>query len=235
MERMRLEVGERAVEVEVYVPEASGPAPGILLLHELYGMRDWYREDAADLASRGYLVYVPALYTGIGVLRYCIRAAVLEAGRHNRADSQLNQEVHRLLDSLKADPRCNGHLGMLGACLTGGFVLQMARRPDMLAPVVYHHAFGTKGAGILEEDSLESVQRLQGHYAQSDWLCPAARRTRLKERLGDRLEAHVYDMPHGFRSFSRSRPDSALVWSRTVAFFDTHLKGALAPAQAAGA
>jgi carboxymethylenebutenolidase len=70
------------------------------LLHELFGILDVYREDAQDLANRGYLVYVPNLFSG-GAVKYCIRAMVSKAGRINAADSDMNKEIHVLLDALK--------------------------------------------------------------------------------------------------------------------------------------
>ncbi len=222
-ERRRVEVATRHIDLEIYAPDET-PAPGILLLHELFGLRDYIREDARDLASRGYLVHVPDLFTG-GSVRYCVRSLVMSSGRKNREDSGPNQEVHQLLDGLKDDPRCNGRLGMLGMCLSGGFVIQMAKRPDMVAPVLFHHSLGQGDAGLPASESLDTVTRLQGHWARRDVFCPAARRERLAERLGDRLEAHVYDMPHGFRSVSRDLPEAPLVWERTLRFFEEHLAG----------
>ena len=214
----------RQIEVEVYAPaQSSEKTPAILLLHELFGILDVYREDAQDLADRGYLVYVPNLFSG-GAVKYCIRAMVSKAGRINAADSEVNQEIHVLLDALKADPRSNGRLGMLGQCLTGGYVIQMAKREDMLAPVVYHHSLGIQGAGVPKKESLDEVRILQGHWSSVDPYCPAKRRNQLIEQLGDRVEAYIYNMPHGFRSLSRGLPDSKLVWQRTVDFFERELK-----------
>lgn len=223
MELKKLTVGNREINVEVYAPTGKTPVAGILLLHELFGLLDCYREDAADLAARGYLVYVPDLYAGNPV-RYCIRAMVNAAGLENRADNPLNLEINDLVDQLKADARCNGRLGILGACLTGGFVLQMAKRDDMLAPVVYHHSLGLRGSGVPKSESLDNVKRLQGHWAKIDPLCPASRRNALQAELGDRLERHEYNMPHGFRSVSRGLPQSKVVWQRTLEFFDKHLQ-----------
>lgn len=225
MEVRKLTVGKREINVEVYAPTNKTPVAGILLLHELFGLIDCYREDAADLAERGYLVYVPDLYSGNPV-RYCVRAMVSAAGMQNRADNPLNLEINDLVDQLKADELCNGRLGILGACLTGGFVLQMAKREDMLAPVVYHHSLGLKGSGVPDNESLDGVKVLQGHWAKIDPLCPASRRNKLQAQLGDRLERYEYNMPHGFRSVSRGLPDSKIVWQRTLEFFDKHLQSA---------
>lgn len=223
MEKKRIALESREIDVEVYAPVSTAPAPGILLLHELFGLLDFYRKDAEDLASRGYLVYVPDLFTD-GAMRYCIRAMVTEAGRKNRRDSELNREVHTLLDAVKADPRCNGRLGMLGQCLTGGFVLQMAQRDDMLAPVLYHHSLGIEGAGVPKEENLDGIRKLQGHWSKLDPFCPARRRQQVIEALGERVEAYTYAMPHGFRSVGRALPDSKLVWQRTVDFFTRELR-----------
>ena len=151
------------------------------------------------MANRGYLVYVPNLFSG-GAVKYCIRAMVSKAGRINLADSEVNQEIHVLLDALKADPRSNGRLGMLGQCLTGGYVIQMAKREDMLAPVVYHHSLGVQGAGVPKKESLDEVRILQGHWSNVDPFCPTTKRNKLIQQLGDRVEAYTYNMPHGFRS-----------------------------------
>jgi carboxymethylenebutenolidase len=218
----KIALPKREIEVEVYAPESPEGAPGILLLHELFGLLDVYREDARDLAARGYLVYVPNLFTD-GAMRYCIRAFVNAAALKNSANSELNQEVHALLDALKADPRCNGRLGMLGQCLTGGFVIQMAKRDDMLAPVVYHHSMGIEGAGIPKTETLDGIRLIQGHWSNIDPMCPSARRNKLIKGLGDRVEAYTYNMPHGFRSVSRALPEAQVVWKRTLEFFEREL------------
>ncbi|MFM2332809.1 MAG: hypothetical protein RIQ74_1645 [Pseudomonadota bacterium] len=224
MEIKTITLPTRQIEVEVYAPaQTSEKLPAILLLHELFGILDVYREDAQDLADRGYLVYVPNLFSG-GAVKYCIRAMVSKAGRINAADSEVNQEIHVLLDALKADPRSNGRLGMLGQCLTGGYVIQMAKREDMLAPVVYHHSLGIQGAGVPNNESLDEVRILQGHWATVDPFCPATKRNKLIQQLGDRVEAYTYNMPHGFRSVSRGLPEAKVVWQRTVDFFERELK-----------
>ena len=223
MEIKTITLPTRQIEVEVYAPaQSSEKTPAILLLHELFGILDVYREDAQDLADRGYLVYVPNLFSG-GAVKYCIRAMVSKAGRINAADSEVNQEIHVLLDALKADPRSNGRLGMLGQCLTGGYVIQMAKREDMLAPVVYHHSLGIQGVGVPSKESLDEVRILQGHWATVDPFCPATKRNKLIQKLGDRVEAYTYNMPHGFRSVSRGLPEAKVVWQRTVEFFDREL------------
>lgn len=218
----RISVADRHIKVEIFSPDSAEPAPGILYLHDIFGLKDWCREDARELASRGYAVWVPDLFSG-DFRSYCVKQIFRELGRNNHDNNPLNQEIHRLLDALKSDSRCNGKLGMIGACLTGGFVLQMAKRPDMVAPVVYHHSFGLQGSGLPKNESTDTITRLQGHWSKKDIFCPARRRNQLIKELGNRVEAHLYDMPHGFRSLSRHHAEAPLAWERTLRFFDDHL------------
>lgn len=218
-------VGRRTVDVEIYRPptDAAGPWPGVLLLHELFGLTSQVRADARHLAREGYLVFAPDLYTD-GMRSYCIKYLFSAEALNNRGDGPHVAEIHRLLDVLKAHPDCNGRLGMIGMCLTGGFVLQMARRDDMIAPVVFHHSFGVRGSGIADADAAEIKHTVQGHFAAGDRLCPRSRIDRLAGQLGDRLEAHVYDgVGHGLRSQFRHTEPSAEAWQRTLGFFKEHL------------
>ena len=224
-EIINLSLNGRDVEVEVYRPAGKPIAPGVLYLHEIYGVIAPYREDAQELANRGYLVYLPNLYTGNSSREYCVRAIVNNVGRNNSVESPLYKEIAELIQLQKQDPACNGELGMIGMCLTGGYVIQAAMREGVEAPVIFHHSLGHEGAGIphKEEAELANVKRMQGHWSRVDPFCPKKRRQRLKQLLGDRLDDHVYNIPHGFRSLARKTQASALAWQRTVAFFDEHL------------
>lgn len=228
VERVTQRLNGRPVTVEIYRPAGEGPAPGVIYLHEIYGLIEAYREDARDLAAQGYLVYLPDLYSAAGARAYCLRAIVRGAGRRNAADNPLYQEISALVAGLRAEPECNGAVGMIGMCLTGGFVIQAAMRDAIEAPVIYHHSLGLQGAGIprAEEAELAQVRQMQGHWSRRDPFCPAGRRRRLEALLGDRLEAHVYGIRHGFRSLARDSREADLAWRRTLDFFARHLQGA---------
>jgi len=216
-------VGRRTIDVEYYRPEAGGPWPGVLLLHELFGLTGTVRADARALARAGYLVMAPNLYSD-GMGRYCIKHLFSRDLLENRRDSEAAREIDGLLDRLKAHPDCNRRLGMIGMCMTGGFVLQMARRDDLAAPVVYHHSFGVRGTGLSDEDAAAVRHTVQGHFIPDDRLCPRARFEALGRQLGDRLEVNVYDgAGHGLRSSFRHSPQGEEAWRRTLAFFREQL------------
>jgi len=219
-------VGTRAVDVEVYRPEGAGPWPGVLLLHELFGLTDHVRADAADLAAHGYLAWAPDLYTDGARARYCIRMFFTPEGLGNRS-GPLVREVATLLDTLKVDPACDRRLGMIGMCMTGGFVLHMAQRDDLAAPIVYHHGTGVAGAGIEPADAARIAGPVQGHFAEKDFICPRRRVEKLADLLGDRLDLRWHDgVGHGLRSRFRSTPAGAEAWAQTLDFLARNLRDA---------
>jgi carboxymethylenebutenolidase len=215
-------VGGRPIEVEYYRP-ARVPAPGVLLLHEMFGLTSQVRADARALAREGYFVAAPNLYSQ-GMGRYCMKFFFSRDALANTADAPQVQEIHALLDDLKARAECNGRLGMIGMCMTGGFVLQMARRDDVAAPVVYHHGFGVRGSGLADEDAAAIDVTVQGHFAGDDRICPRKKVEALARQLGERLEVNVYEgVGHGLRSAFRHTPQSDEAWQRTLAFFKEQL------------
>src|SRR6202044_4165378 len=56
-------------------PGGPGPWPGVVVIHEAFGLNDDIRRKADQLAARGYLALAPDLYGGKSWVR-CIKAAL---------------------------------------------------------------------------------------------------------------------------------------------------------------
>ena len=56
----------RTVDAFVVYPEVSHKAPVVLLIHEIFGLSDWARSMADDIAAMGYIVIAPDLLSGFG-------------------------------------------------------------------------------------------------------------------------------------------------------------------------
>lgn len=56
----------RNVTTYVVYPEVSGKAPVVILIHEIFGLSDWMKLQADELAAKGYIVLAPDLLTGLG-------------------------------------------------------------------------------------------------------------------------------------------------------------------------
>ncbi len=60
------EAGGRNLQAWVVYPESKGKAPVVVLIHEIFGLSDWAREMADEVAAAGYIVVEPDLLSGYG-------------------------------------------------------------------------------------------------------------------------------------------------------------------------
>jgi carboxymethylenebutenolidase len=56
----------RSLQAWVVYPESKGKAPVVVLIHEIFGLSDWAREMADEIAAAGYIVVEPDLLSGLG-------------------------------------------------------------------------------------------------------------------------------------------------------------------------
>jgi dienelactone hydrolase len=127
-------------------PAGTGPFPGIVLVHEAWGLGDHVIERAEMLAELGYL----ALAADIFGDRY-IPADPPEAfriiGEFRANPESLRSRAGAAVAALKAHPDCDGRVGAIGFCFGGSTVLELARsgHPDVLGVVSFHGALGHAG------------------------------------------------------------------------------------------
>ena len=56
----------RSLQAWVVYPESKGKAPVVVMIHEIFGLSDWAREMADEIAGAGYIVVEPDLLSGFG-------------------------------------------------------------------------------------------------------------------------------------------------------------------------
>src|SRR3712207_3056526 len=103
-------------------PVGDGPWPGVVVLHESFGLNADIRQHADRLAAAGYLALAPDLYSGGGYWR-CVRATfrALSEGRGKAFD-----DIDAARRWLGDRQDCTGRVGVLGFCMGGGFALASA-------------------------------------------------------------------------------------------------------------
>ena len=88
------EPGGRDLQAWVVYPEVKDKAPVVVMIHEIFGLSDWAREMADELAGAGFIVVEPDLLSGFGPPK---TAAALESSPHMvmaAYGSQAQQEDH---------------------------------------------------------------------------------------------------------------------------------------------
>jgi carboxymethylenebutenolidase len=106
-------------------PAGEGPWPGLVLVHEIFGLDDEMRRHADRLAAMGYLVLAPDLLAR-GRRIVCL-AQTMTALR--RGSGQAFDDLESVRAALLADASCTGSVGAIGFCLGGGFALVLAGTP----------------------------------------------------------------------------------------------------------
>jgi carboxymethylenebutenolidase len=210
----------------------AGPWPGVVVIHEAFGLNADIRGHADRLAALGYLALAPDLLEGRPWLR-CVGAMFrqLTAGSGPAFDT-----LDECRGWLVGRSDCTGRTGVIGFCMGGGFALLCAPRDGYSAAAV-NYGVVPADAG----DALDGACPVVGSYGGRDLMGTSNPR-----RLGAALTAlgaphdvKIYpDAGHGFMSprpavlapltrLARLQYDKAAAedaWQRIFAFFGTYLK-----------
>src|SRR5690242_17244209 len=129
MSETEIQTPSRTMPAYVATPTRPPPWPGVVIVHDAFGMSQVLRHHADWLASEGYLAAAPALYRE-GRKLACVRAAFrdLAAGHGPSFD-----DIEATRAWLAAQPGCTGRIGVIGFCMGGGFALALAARHGFAA------------------------------------------------------------------------------------------------------
>jgi carboxymethylenebutenolidase len=122
-----------------------GPWPGVVVVHDAFGMTDDIREQADWLAAAGYLAVVPDLYAGKAPVR-CVKTMFAQLGAQ---EGPAFDQIAAVRSWLTASADCSGKVGVIGYCMGGGFALLLAGRPGWSASSVNYGMMPDNVAEIL--------------------------------------------------------------------------------------
>lgn len=224
-EFVNIDVDGTSMRTWVVRPAGTGPAPVVVVIQEIFGLSDWIRGVADQLAAEGFIAVAPDLLAGHGP----------NGGDTSSLDNQqeimqvvLSLQRPEIMARLKAardwgldQPRANGKSGSVGFCFGGSQSFALAvNDPSLDAAVVYYGDAPTdvppgprgRGAGgrgappppFVPSDSLAQIQApVLGLYGGLDQdarigrtLAPTEARMR---ELGKTYEPHIFEgAAHGF-------------------------------------
>ncbi|HEY4562528.1 MAG TPA: dienelactone hydrolase family protein [Thermoanaerobaculia bacterium] len=228
---VKMPSGGAPIRTWIVYPERKDKAGVVIIIHEIFGLSDWIRGVADQLAREGFIAVAPDLVSGLGpngggsdsaasrddVVKL-IRGVTPEMATA-RLDAVRDWAVHL--------PAANGKSATLGFCWGGGRSFAYAvSQPALNAAVVYY------GTSPEAADLARVKAPVLGLYGGDDARVVATVGPAEAEmkKLGKTYETHVYDgAGHGFLRAQDDRAGANLkatqsAWPRTVAFLREHLK-----------
>ncbi len=212
-------------------PERKDKAGVVMIIHEIYGLTDWIRGVADQLAREGFIAVAPDLISGLGpggggTDSVPSRDEVVKLVR-----GLTPEETALRLDAVRAYatrlPAASGRLATVGFCWGGArSFAYAATSPPPDAAVVYYGS-SPDSAAVLGVKA-----PVLGLYGADDARVNATiEPTRAAlDKLGRRYETHLYEgAGHGFLRAQSLREGANLkatqqAWPRTIAFLREHLE-----------
>lgn len=222
---------EYSINAWVVYPERPTRAPVIIVIHEIFGLTDWIRAIADDLAREGYLAIAPDFISGLGpdgggTESFESRDDVVRTIRSFTPDEVANRlnAVHNYALTI---PAATENIATIGFCWGGLMSFYYATvQPELNAAVVF---YGTSP----DTELLHSIKApVLGLYAEDDarvniTIEPAAKEM---ERLGKTFEWYMYPgAGHGFVRQQDGRDGANLsaterAWERMYMFLHEHME-----------
>ena len=200
--------------------------PGIIVIHEWWGLNDNIRAMAEKLAAEGYVALAVDLYSG-DVAETPEQARSLMSASMERGPA-LTSNVKQAYDYLAGQPGTED-IGVIGWCFGGGWSLRTALAlPDAIdAAVIYY------GQLVTDPDQLATLDMpILAFFGAEDGSIPLTQVhafERTLDSLGTAATVEVYEgAGHAFANPSGERYVPAAAedaWQKTLAFFDRYLKG----------
>jgi len=220
-----------SIRAWVSYPERDTRAGVVLVIHEIYGLSDWIRGLADQLAKEGFIAVVPDLISGMGpggggTDSTTSRDEVVGLVR-GLTNEMFDARISAVRDWAVKLPAANGQFATIGFCWGGGRSFAMAgMQPYPKAAVVY---YGTAPDSAAIKKTRAPVQ---GHYGGDDARVNATIDPARKamKKIKRNYEVFIYEgAGHGFLRQQEARDGANLkatdlAWPRTAAFLRQYLK-----------
>ncbi|HEX2687006.1 MAG TPA: dienelactone hydrolase family protein [Kofleriaceae bacterium] len=195
-------------------PAGGSKPPGIVLVHEWWGVNEQIQSVAERYAEAGFIALVIDLYHGTLATNAEQASALLNALDNGKAV----QEIAGAVEFLRG--RSNGKIAITGYCMGGALSLRSAAEIRGLAAVVAYY-------GLPDDVDWSKVDvPIQAHFAKHDDWATVAGAQKVKAAVPVPMDLHVYDAKHAFANERRPdvyNPEAAKqAWGHTLAFLRTH-------------
>jgi carboxymethylenebutenolidase len=217
--------GDETVQGILYTPSGKGPFPGLIVIHEWWGLNDWVKDQASKLADQGYVALAIDLYRG-KVAKTSDEAHEITRGV---PEDRAQRDLHAAFEFLASQPKVKkDRIGAIGWCMGGGYSLDVAlQEPALAADVINYGHLAT------DPDALKKINApILGIFgAQDRGITPTDVKNfqEALNQMGKKIEVKIYDdAGHAFQNPNNKEgyreADTADAWKHTVDFLATTLK-----------
>ena len=202
-------------------PLDEGDYPGIVMIHEWWGLNENIRDTATDLASHGYVVLAVDLFGDVATTSEHARQLVTSFSQEE-GTSNMNTAADYLVENYNVDK-----IGSIGWCFGGAQSLNLAlNNQDMDATVIYY------GRLVTDQSQLASIEwPVLGIFGELDRGITIESVNEFESslnELGIQNDIHIYPgVDHAFANPTGERyapVESADAWEKTLSFLETTLK-----------
>ena len=203
-------------------PEGTGPFPGVVVIHEIYGLNDNIRGIATRFAEQGYAAMAVDLFSNRNraMCMMQIVHGMLIRPLKNATLADLRSTFDFLQKQTGVDSK---RVGVVGFCMGGGYALQLAvTEKGMKAASSFYGAVPKPLEAFVESCPI------MGSYPVKDFSAQGAR------ELDAALEKN--NIPHDIKFYENTlhsffnhprtpieEQAAADAWQRMLTFFETHL------------
>jgi radical SAM protein len=205
------------------LPDGAGPFPGVVVVHEAFGLNDNIRDICARFAGEGYAALGVDLFAGRG--RAACMARMFAGMMAGNLEHYGVRALKAALGQLGGRPEVDaGRIGAIGFCLGGSIVLTWACTDNRLAAIAPFYAMAPR-----PREAIRRLCPVVGSWPGRDITTRAAGvlETRLTA-AGVPHDLKVYPgARHSFFNDQWRTYDSAAAadsWRRILAFFAEHVR-----------
>ena len=203
--------------------DASGPLPGIVVVHENRGLNPHIEDVCRRAAVAGFIAIAPDALTPLG--GYPGNDDDGRELQRQRDRDEMLEDFIAAYDYLKDQPGCTGKIGVVGFCFGGGIANMMAVKvPGLSAAVPFYG--GQPPTEMVPDIQAPLLLQYAGLDTRVNEGWPEYEAA-LKEHDKD-YQAYVYpEVNHGFHNDTTPRYDqeaAELAWQRTIDFFKENLQ-----------
>src|SRR5262245_17218400 len=193
-----LQHDDRTVKTFIAFPEVKEKAPVVIVIHEIFGLTDWAKNLADELAAAGYIAIAPDLLTepGKDTQSYTDKEAATKAVSSLQRP-QIFADLDAAADYVAKLPASDGNLAVTGFCWGGGQAFAYANHnPKLKASYVFY------GTGPTTKEEAANIQcPVYGFHGENDARVNATipQTKEIMQSLGKSYEPVIYSgAGHGF-------------------------------------